>query len=147
MTSPHYLQSQHINPASLVELQVLSKVATEMQLQDNVKGSIPYLAKICQIVDNQQTDSKKAMDQIRAQAHVQLADAYFKSHQFVQCEASLSIAVKLWEKSRLDNQQHLASAYDQLKACYETLEKYKLDLSFVQECFQMMMKSRVRSFL
>ncbi|KAI8147941.1 hypothetical protein BJV82DRAFT_575087 [Fennellomyces sp. T-0311] len=126
MAAPaHYLQSQHINPASLVELRVLSQVADQMQKEDDIKGSIPYLAKICQIVDNQHTKDKVSLDQIRAQAHAQLADAYFKSHQFIQCEATLTIAVKIWEKSNSSRQQ-LLNAYGLLKACYETMGKQKL---------------------
>ncbi|KAI9482530.1 hypothetical protein BDB00DRAFT_879127 [Zychaea mexicana] len=127
-TSPHYLQSHYINPASLMELKVLSQVVTQMQQQGNVKGSIPYLAKICQIVDNQQTQDKKktALDPVRAQAHAQLADAYFKTQQWVQCEASLTLAVKIWEKDRDSNATSLAHAYDQLIPCYETLGKQKM---------------------
>ncbi|KAG2219099.1 hypothetical protein INT45_005830 [Circinella minor] len=132
MTPPHYLQSQYINPASLVELQVLDQVVTGMQQQGNVKGSIPYLAKICQIVDNQHTDNKTALDQIRAQAHAQLADAYFKAQQFIQCEASLNLAIKIWEKATNTKSpetttiNYLLSAYDQLIECYEVLGKSKM---------------------
>ena len=133
MTPPHYLQSQYINPASLVELQVLSQVATGMQQQGNVKGSIPYLAKICQIVDNQRTDNKPGLDQIRAQAHSQLADAYFKAQQFVQCEASLNLAVKIWEKAKTTTTtDYLLSAYDQLVGCYEALGKSKM-IEYMQQ--------------
>lgn len=136
MSCPQYLHSESINPANLLELKVLHQIATKLQSEGNVKGSIPYFAKICQIVDNQRidgddTDAKRdALDTIRAQAHIQLADAYFKTLQFTQCESSLSLAVKIFEKQMqrdiIIDRNQLARAYEQLHDCYDALGKHQL---------------------
>ncbi|KAI9323085.1 hypothetical protein BX666DRAFT_2021848 [Dichotomocladium elegans] len=135
-TEPYQLHSHNVNPASLVELQVLSKIAAQLQASGDVKGSIPYLAKICQIVDNQQADSTRSLDLVRADAHYQLGGAYFRANQFQQCEASLMISVKLWEnhQRRQPKQEkgeksffdRLSSSYDMLATSYESLGKQQL---------------------
>lgn len=128
---PHFLVSKSMNPASLQELQVLQHVATRLQNQGDVKGSIPYLAKICQIVDNQrpEPEHRDAMDTVRAQAHAQLAEAYFKTFQFTLCESQWMLALDIWEKRVSDDaslRESLLHAYDQLKSCYETLGKTQM---------------------
>ncbi|KAI7862392.1 hypothetical protein BDF14DRAFT_100405 [Spinellus fusiger] len=117
-----------------------------MGLQDNtnIKGSIPYLAKMVQWVENQSitkvVDADEAqrslyqkqtlqLSLLKADAHAQLADAFFKAKNHVQCEASLTFSIKIWERlmKQKESPQEipllLSNAYDQLKECYEVLGK------------------------
>ncbi|CDH51563.1 predicted protein [Lichtheimia corymbifera JMRC:FSU:9682] len=96
---PQQLNSQSLNPATVMEINVLKRVAMEQQ-RTNPGASIPYFAKICQIVDNQRPPDNDPMrlNIIRADAHAQLADAYHKVQNWIQCEASLMVAVKIWER-------------------------------------------------
>ncbi|OAD78473.1 hypothetical protein PHYBLDRAFT_163578 [Phycomyces blakesleeanus NRRL 1555(-)] len=133
----------------LLELQVLTQVVLQHQEKNDIRGSIPYLAKIAQIIDNQRivkpTDDIDAsqstydsqireLNKLKADAHSQLADAYFKTANHVQCEASLTWSVKIWERlikqdkttkttANDDIKPLLLNAYDQLKECYEALGK------------------------
>lgn len=113
---PHNLLTPRNNPASAMELRILEAVVQDCP---TVKARIPYLAKICQIVDQ---DSPA---ETRARAHARLADAYYKTQQFIQCEASLTYAVKLFEKSDNSNDE-LDQAYAQLRDCYDALGKRQL---------------------
>lgn len=133
---PQQLNSQSLNPASLMEINVLKRVAMEQQ-KTNVQASIPYYAKICQIVDNQRLPDNDTMplNTIRADAHAQLADAYYKVQNWIQCEASLMVAVKIWERmlempeesdGKLTAKTRLGEAYDILRTCYNTLGKSRL---------------------
>jgi hypothetical protein len=141
--SPQSLHSSTVNPANLLELQVLTQVATQLQCNNDIRGSIPYLAKIAQIVDNQklarpareepQDNYYAQLNQLRkvkADAYAQLADAYFKTQQFVLCESSLLSSVKIWEKlvqhTNEDLSVQLKAGYKQLKACYEAMGKTQL---------------------
>ncbi|ORY91234.1 hypothetical protein BCR43DRAFT_498735 [Syncephalastrum racemosum] len=119
-SGPHSLLTHRNNPASAMELRILEAVVQDCP---TVKASIPYLAKICQIVD------QDSPPETRARAHVRLANAYFKTQQFIQCEASLTHAVKLYEKSdnnNNDNGEELDQAYAQLRDCYDALGKRQL---------------------
>ncbi|KAI9027155.1 hypothetical protein CLU79DRAFT_717207 [Phycomyces nitens] len=128
--------------SNLLELQVLTQVVVQHQAKNDIRGSIPYLAKIAQIIDNQRIvkptiDScqstydiqTRELAKLKADAHSQLADAYFKTANHVQCEASLTLSVKIWERLQKDQTNNadirplLLNAYDQLKECYEALGK------------------------
>ncbi|KAG0169992.1 hypothetical protein DFQ28_002720 [Apophysomyces sp. BC1034] len=148
MASAYALNSQSVNPANLLELQVLAQVVIDLQNKNNIRGSIPYLAKIAQIVDNQQLTKpsgtseedrhryekqKNELDKVKADAHAQLADAYFKIGNYINAEASLSFSVAIWEKLLQRQQQDvpdirsfLLKAYDRLKECYEIMDKQKM---------------------
>ncbi|KAI8377792.1 uncharacterized protein BYT42DRAFT_571716 [Radiomyces spectabilis] len=144
MPSPHALGSQSINPSKLMELEVLSQVVSTLQAKNDFKASIPYLAKMAQIVDNQQIgpsspsspssqtpeqrrQQQYLLDKLKADAHARLADAYYKTGRFIESEASLSLSVKLWEtlmsKGYDDVRPLLMKAYDSLGQCYEALHK------------------------
>lgn len=143
---PQSLQSNSINPANLLEIQVLTQVINELQSKNDIKGTIPYLAKIVQIVDNQKLDRPSRdegqakldhyyqqlnqLRKVKADAHAQLANAYFQTQQFILCESSLILSVKIWEKlvqhSSEDFSVQLKSGYSQLKACYEAMGKNQL---------------------
>lgn len=146
---PQALNSSSVNPANLVELQVLTKVITQLQNNGDIRGSIPYLAKVVQIVDNQKLDKPdpetlktdnyqrqkyhKQLNELRkvkADAYANLADAYFHTQQFVVCETSLLISVKIWEKLKQyepneieASNAHLKAAYQQLLEAYEAMNK------------------------
>ena len=133
---PQQLHSQTLNPASLMEINVLKRVAMEQQ-KTNVRASIPYFAKICQIVDNQRSpdDDPMPLNIIRADAHAQLADAYYKVQNWIQCEASLMVAVKIWERmlempeetdGKMTALTRLGNAYDLLRICYGSLGNSRL---------------------
>lgn len=142
--TPQSLNSNTVNPANLLELQVLTQVATQLQSNNDIQGSIPYLAKIAQIVDNQKLDRPppeepqenyyqqfNQLREIKADAYAQLADAYFKTNQFVLCENSLLSSVKIWEKlvqhsKGEDFTRQRRAGYEQLKACYEAMGKTQL---------------------
>lgn len=115
---------------------MLKRVAMEQQ-KTNPGASIPYLAKICQIVDNQRPPENDPMrlNIIRADAHAQLADAYHKVQNWIQCEASLMVAVKIWERiletpeesdGKMTARTRLGEAYDILRICYDTLGNRRL---------------------
>jgi hypothetical protein len=144
---PQSLTSSSINPANLLEIQVLTQVIVQLQNNGDVKGSIPYLAKITQIIDNQKLDKKplksegkeklngyyKQLNQyqkVKADAHAQLADAYFKTRQYMLCESTLLFSVKIWEKLVLHTNEEftlqLKGGYEQLKVCYENMGKLQL---------------------
>ncbi|KAF7725887.1 hypothetical protein EC973_009219 [Apophysomyces ossiformis] len=152
MIPAYALSSQSVNPANLLELQVLAQVVVDLQNKNNIRGSIPYLAKIAQIVDNQRltkpqgtTDAEKSryekqsieLNKVKADAHAQLADAYYRIGNYVNAEASLSFSVDIWEKllqrqtqqnanEEADIRAFLLKAYDRLKECYEVLDKQKM---------------------
>jgi hypothetical protein len=143
---PQSLHSNSVNPANLLELQVLTKVITQLQSNNDIRGSIPYLAKIVQIIDHQKLDrpnrDEDAIKQqhyyrqlnelrkVKADAYAQLADAYFQTQQYVLCESSLLVSVKIWENlvrhDALQETSALKLAYEQLKACYEQMGKTQL---------------------
>lgn len=133
---PQQLNSQSLNPATVMEINVLKRVAMEQQ-KSNPGASIPYFAKICQIVDNQRPPENDPMrlNIIRADAHAQLADAYYKVQNWIQCEASLMVAVKIWERmletpeetdGKMTARTRLGEAYDILRICYDTLGNRRL---------------------
>ncbi|KAI8876088.1 hypothetical protein K501DRAFT_262735 [Backusella circina FSU 941] len=142
MVQPQTLISNTVNPANLLELQVLSKIVQDLDNKNDIKGAIPYLAKMTQIVDNQAitkpTDQAKLpnyhlqmneLSKTKANAHAQLAEAFYKTHDFMQCESSLTVSIKIWEKLvRHDTSiiPLLTSAYDRLKLCYEALGKNQM---------------------
>ncbi|KAI8097977.1 uncharacterized protein B0P05DRAFT_522811 [Gilbertella persicaria] len=145
--APQTIISSSINPANLLELQVLTNITSQLQSQGDIQNSIPYLAKIVQIVESQRLGEKPTepekrqgyykqfneLRKIKAEAYAHLADAYFKTQQFVQCESSLLISVKIWEKlvqhepeeAEHSNKQ-LQIAYKQLYACYKAMGKTQL---------------------
>jgi hypothetical protein len=140
---PQSLRSSSINPANLLELQVLTKVITQLQSNNDIRGSIPYLAKIVQIVEHQKLDrpsdpTKQShyyqqlneLRKVKADAYAQLADAYFQTQQYILCESSLLVSVKLWENlvrhDALQETGALRLAYEQLKICYEQMGKIQL---------------------
>lgn len=143
---PQSLHSNSINPANLLEIQVLTQVINELQSKNDIKGSIPYIAKIAQIIDNQKLERPareegqeklehyyqqlNQLRKVKADAHAQLADAYFQTQQFILCESSLIQSVKIWEKlvqhSSEDFSVPLKKGYLQLKACYEAMGKNQL---------------------
>ncbi|KAI8982213.1 hypothetical protein BDF20DRAFT_912408 [Mycotypha africana] len=149
---PEALHSKTVNPANLLELQVLTKIVTDLQKRkqkDGIRGSIPYLAKIVQIVENQTLEKPslsasqqekdkyyKRLNELRkvqADAYAQLADAYFRTQNFILCESNLSIAVKHWEKLLEHDassvkycQTRLKDAYEQLAEAYEQMGKENL---------------------
>ncbi|KAI9360687.1 hypothetical protein BD770DRAFT_384628 [Pilaira anomala] len=145
MPTPQQLHSSSINPANLVELQVLTQVVAQLQSNEDIRGSIPYLAKIVQILENQKLEKPKG-DQdklgyykqynqlrlVQADAHAQLAEAYFKTQQFISCESSLLKSVKIWEKLVQhgnvtgDLRPQLTQAYIQLQESYEAMGKAQL---------------------
>ncbi|CAO3703833.1 unnamed protein product [Rhizopus stolonifer] len=101
---PHTLNSNTANPANLLEIQVLSKIVAELQTKKDISGTIPYLAKIVQIVDNQKIEKDqnyqrqmKEYRQIQSRAHFDLGQAYFETHQYTSSEIYLSMAAKTWE--------------------------------------------------
>jgi hypothetical protein len=139
--TPQSLRSSTVNPANLVELQVLTQVVTQLQSKDDILGSIAYLSKIVQIIENQRLDKPNGNKEhyyqqfnqlriVKADAHAQLADAYFKTQQFILCESSLLTSVKIWEKLVQHNDQdfstQLKHGYGQLKTCYEAMGKNQL---------------------
>lgn len=140
--TPQSLHSSSVNPANLVELQVLTQVVSQLQSQGDVKGSIPYLSKIVQILENQQlekpSDGNKEhyyqqfnqLRRVKADAHAQLGHAYFETQQYLMCETSLLTSVKIWEKlvqhHDVDFGMQLSCAYEQLKSCYEAMGKTQL---------------------
>ncbi|KAI7900998.1 uncharacterized protein BX663DRAFT_553635 [Cokeromyces recurvatus] len=152
-SQPHSLNSSSINPANLLELQVLTKVIGQLQSNGDIQGSIPYLAKVVQIIDHQQLDrpSREVMQtdpkrkaayyeqlnelrKVKAEAYAQLADAYFKVHNFISCETYLLFSVKIWEnlieheRLRIDSsyEERLKIAYKQLLDAYEAMGKSNL---------------------
>ncbi|GAA5813025.1 hypothetical protein MFLAVUS_006491 [Mucor flavus] len=143
MPTPQALHSSSINPANLVELQVLTQVITQLQSSNDIAGTIPYLAKIVQIVNNQNLSKPttqlpkyyQQLNQLRlvqADAYSQLAEAYFHTHQFIKCESNLLASVRIWEKLvqhgnvSEDLKPRLKQAYVMLKACYEDMGKGQL---------------------
>lgn len=142
---PQSLHSSSVNPANLLELQVLTKVVTQLQSDNNIRGSIPYLAKIVQIVEHHKLDRPDRNDatkkqryyqqlnelrKVKANAYAQLAGAYFQTQQYVLCESSLLVSVKIWENLALHDALQdtgvLRLAYEQLKASYEQMGKTQL---------------------
>ncbi|CAO3633761.1 unnamed protein product [Cunninghamella blakesleeana] len=161
MNAPYNLQNTSINPANLMELQVLSQVVLDKQKQNDIKGSIPYLAKMTQIIDHQQLSTtkqhKKQKDDgnyddnignnvddmndqkekerllfsLQAEAHKQLADSYLKTGQYIQAEASYTISTKRLETLCKKNNE---------KPNNETrLELIQIYDNLI-ECYQMMNK-------
>ncbi|KAI8070176.1 hypothetical protein BDF21DRAFT_425143 [Thamnidium elegans] len=143
MPTPQSLHSSSINPANLVELQVLTQVITQLQSTNDIAGAIPYLAKIVQIVNNQKlvkpseptANYYQQLNQLRlvqADAYSQLADAYFHTQQFIKCESNLLQSVRIWEKlvqhgnASEDLKPRLKQAYGMLKTCYEDMGKGQL---------------------
>ena len=143
MPPPQSLQSKSVNPSNLLELQVLTQVVTQLQANKDVRGSIPYLAKIAQIVENQtlvKPTEKEGLDhyyqqlnqlnKVKADANAQLGNAYFQTQQFILCESVLLRSVKLWENLVQHTTENfnpqLKASYQQLKTCYESLGKTQL---------------------
>ncbi|KAG2199632.1 hypothetical protein INT47_005157 [Mucor saturninus] len=135
--APQALHSSSVNPANLVELQVLTQVSSQLQSSGDVAGSIPYLAKIVQILENQQLEKKSSrykqqceqLRRVQADAHAQLGDAYYKTGQYVVCEHALLRSVKIWEKLVQQDSSvcgPLRAAYEQLKSSYEAMGKTQL---------------------
>jgi hypothetical protein len=96
-----------------------------------------------QIVDNQTiakpTDQAKLanyhlqlneLSKTKANAHAQLAEAFYKTNDFIQCEYSLTVSMKIWERLLARHDKTiiplLESAYDRLKLCYEALGKNQM---------------------
>lgn len=138
---PQSLYSHSVNPVHLLEIQVLSQVVHQLQSKNDIRGSIPYLAKIVQIIDNQRLEKTNNRDlyfrqlneyrKVQSRAHFDLAEAYFKTHDFILSEASFSIAVKNWEKlmeheEQAEVKELLSKSYDYLKTCYEAMGKDQL---------------------
>jgi hypothetical protein len=145
---PQALRSNSVNPANLVELQVLTKIVTQLQNNNDIKGSIPYLAKIVQIVSNQRLERPTSasedkqqhyyqqlneLSKVQADAYAQLADAYFQTQQFITCESNLILSVKIWERllkhdpaSIEITKLRLKIAYKQLSEAYEAMGKTQL---------------------
>ncbi|KAI8340166.1 hypothetical protein BC941DRAFT_419597, partial [Chlamydoabsidia padenii] len=138
MTTPHSLRSTSINPANLLELEVLSRIVSEKHTNNDVRGSIPYLAKMAQIIDNQRLEKgstlqqQQALSTLQADAHRQLGQAYMNTGQYTQAEASLTNSTKKLEyllKGGGDNNNNkmitnqLLQGYDLLKECFEVLGK------------------------
>ncbi|KAI8978438.1 hypothetical protein BDB01DRAFT_799867 [Pilobolus umbonatus] len=148
MATPQRLISNSVNPANLVELETLTKVIDRLQQQNDIKGSIPYLAKIVQILDNQTIQRPPKEDKARlphyyqqinelhkvqANAHFQLAEAQYQVYDFIACESSLTLSVKLWEKLLHYNPGYqselrplLIKSYETLKLCYDAMGKSQL---------------------
>ncbi|KAG1451415.1 hypothetical protein G6F56_008095 [Rhizopus delemar] len=135
---PHTLNSNTVNPANLLEIQVLSKIVTELRTKKDISGTIPYLAKIVQIVDNQKIEKDhnyhrqmKEYRQVQSRAHFDLGQAYFETHQYTSSETYLSMAAKTWEnllkyENMLELKDCLHVVYDYLKTCYESMGKNQL---------------------
>lgn len=144
---PQALRSNSVNPANLVELEVLTKIVTQLQNNNDIKGSIPYLAKIVQIVANQRLERPTSasedkqhyhqqlneLSKVQADAYAQLADAYFQTQQFIACESNLILSVKIWERllkhdpaSIETTKLRLKTAYKQLSEVYEAMGKTQL---------------------
>lgn len=144
---PQALRSNSVNPANLVELEVLTKIVTQLQNNNDIKGSIPYLAKIVQIVANQRLERPTSasedkqhyyqqlneLSKVQADAYAQLADAYFQTQQFITCESNLILSVKIWERllkhdpaSIETTKLRLKTAYKQLSEVYEAMGKTQL---------------------
>ncbi|KAG1462068.1 hypothetical protein G6F46_001091 [Rhizopus delemar] len=138
---PQSLISNTVNPANLLEIQILSNIITELHSKNDIRGSIPYLAKIVQIIDNQKLERGSDKDRyyrqlneyrkVQSRAHFDLGEAYFKTQDFISSEISLSIAVKSWEKllkyeNTVEFKKDLSIAYDYLKICYESMGKHQL---------------------
>ncbi|CAO3656486.1 unnamed protein product [Mucor fragilis] len=146
---PQALRSNSVNPSNLVELQVLTKIVNQLQSNNDMKGSIPYLAKIVQIVANQRLERPSStatedikqryyqqlneLSKVQADAYAQLADAYFQTQQFVTCESNLILSVKIWERllkhdaaSTDTIRPRLKAAYKQLEEAYEAMGKTQL---------------------
>ncbi|CEP14659.1 hypothetical protein [Parasitella parasitica] len=147
MAQPQSLQSNSVNPANLVELQVLTRIVEQLQTNNDMKGSIPYLAKIVQIVANQRLEKPSPttkdkqhyyqqlneLSKVQADAYAQLAAAYFQTQQFISCEANLILSVKMWEKllrhdpASIDTTKlRLKAAYKQLAEAYAAMGKLQL---------------------
>ncbi|KAI8644983.1 hypothetical protein BD408DRAFT_412459 [Parasitella parasitica] len=147
MAQPQSLQSNSVNPANLVELQVLTNIVAQLQANNDMKGSIPYLAKIAQIVANQRLDKPSLatndkqhyyqqlneLSKVQADAYAQLADAYFQTQQFILCESNLILSVKMWERllrydpaSTDTTKLRLKAAYNQLAEAYKAMGKLQL---------------------
>jgi murein L,D-transpeptidase YcbB/YkuD len=147
MATSHSLRSTSINPANLIELQLLSQIVTQKQSANDIRGSIPYLAKMAQIIDNQRLETTVAASSpqqqqlqqqqhtlrlLQADAHRQLGQAYMKIGQYIQAEASLTITIQRLESLlKGDNAatshtivvNQLIEGYDLLKECFELLGK------------------------
>ncbi|CAO3597866.1 unnamed protein product [Absidia cylindrospora] len=141
MNAPHSLKSTSINPANLIELEVLSQIVSEKQNNNDIRGSIPYLAKMAQIIDNQRleqvTDNNEQQQRIQqrtlyslqADAHRQLGQAYLGTGLYTQAEASLSITIQRLESLLKDNNGstdtvlQLLQGYDLLKECFQVMNK------------------------
>lgn len=149
MTTSYSLRSTSINPANLIELELLSQIVTERQSANDICGSIPYLAKMAQIIDNQrleetlaasspqqqqqqQRQQRQTFRLLQADAHRQLGQAYMKTGQYIQAEASLSITIQRLESLMKDDTtatshtiivNQLIEGYDLLKECFELLGK------------------------
>ncbi|CAO3628248.1 unnamed protein product [Cunninghamella echinulata] len=158
MNTPYNLQTTSINPANLMELQVLSQVVTDKQGKNDIIGSIPYLAKMTQIIDHQQIpkqnddnnnnnssnncnnnnslqynkqEQERILFSLQADAHKQLGDAYLKTGQYIQAEASFTMSTKRLEllckkkniKPNNETKLELIQLYDKLIQCYQYMNK------------------------
>ncbi|KAL9541094.1 hypothetical protein PS6_010461 [Mucor atramentarius] len=128
---PQALRSNSVNPSNLVELQVLTKIVTQLQGSNDMKGSIPYLAKIVQIVANQRLEkpSPAAPDESKQRYYQQLNEL----SKFITCESNLILSVKIWERllkhdpASIDTiTPRLKAAYKQLNEAYEAMGKTQL---------------------
>ncbi|KAI8063311.1 hypothetical protein BC940DRAFT_307623 [Gongronella butleri] len=132
----------------LIEVQALRKVVAEKEKDNDIKGAIPYLAKVAQIFDKQQPsggsgnkgqpddDMVRRMTLVLAQAdaHYQLGRAYQQTGQYIQAEATLTLTARLLEKvsragylTTADAQQQLLATYDLLIDCYQVMGKPHLE--------------------
>ncbi|KAI9303296.1 hypothetical protein BJ944DRAFT_268658 [Cunninghamella echinulata] len=164
MNTPYNLQTTSINPANLMELQVLSQVVADKQGKNDIKGSIPYLAKMTQIIDHQQIpkqngnnknnnisdknnndnsnsnnnnpqsnkkEQQRILFSLQADAYKQLGDAYLKTGQYIQAEASFTMSTKRLEllckkndvRPNNETRLELMELYDKLIQCYQYMNK------------------------
>lgn len=128
-----------MDPIKVLELQSLTKVANEKKKTEGVEASIPYLAKIVQILDthtaqrsqNNTTSIIQATENMAIDARKNYADALFATHRYTECEVQMGIACKTLERYikradiaddlRRDLESKLLVCYPRWADCYENL--------------------------
>ncbi|KAJ2963125.1 hypothetical protein NQZ79_g1832 [Umbelopsis isabellina] len=128
-----------MDPIKVLELQSLTKVANEKNKTEGVEASIPYLAKIVQILDthssqrsqNNTASTIQAIEHKAIDARKDYADALFATHRYTECEVQMGLVCKTLERYlkrgditddlRRDLQSKLLVCYPRWADCYENL--------------------------
>ncbi|CAM0139592.1 hypothetical protein VKS41_004589 [Umbelopsis sp. WA50703] len=130
-----------MDPIKVFELQSLTKAANEKKKTEGIESSIPYLAKIVQVLDTQVSqrhlDKNTITPAIQAVGHMVIdarkdfADALFAAHRYTECEVQMGLICKSLERYitreditdaiRGDLESKLLACYRRWADCYENL--------------------------